>query len=128
MRSAETNNALQKGVSQMHKGRVSWKSAHHLEGPNSADPDLECAVDTFNIIKVNAFPPAAASRLAPEQKELLSHADSVGVGVATDIGTQTSKGDTADDSLVRLASTVTPGIVVVETTRVMMSVKRTMLS
>lgn len=111
----------------MHKGRVSWKSAHHLEGPNSADPDLECAVDTFNIIEVNAFPPAAASRLAPEQKELLSHADSVGVGVATDIGTQTSKGDTADDSLVGLASTVTPGIVVVEATRVM-SVERTMLS
>jgi hypothetical protein len=44
----------------------------------------------------------------------LCHTNSVGVGVTTDIGTETSQSDTANDGLVGLSSTVTPGIVVVE--------------
>ena len=87
---------------------------YHLEGPDSADPNLECAVNAFDILKINAFPPASASGFAPEQQQLLRHTDGVGVGVAANIGAQTSQSDTANDGLVRLSSTVTPGVVMVE--------------
>jgi hypothetical protein len=68
------------------------------------------------VFEVNTLPPASTSRLAPEQKQLLSHADGVGVGLATDISTQTGKSNTADNSLVGLAGTMTPGVVMVEAT------------
>lgn len=91
-----------------------WGETHHLKGPDSADPDLECAINAVDILKINTLPPASASGLAPEQKQLLCHTDSVGVGVTTNISAETSQSDTAYDGLVGLSSTVTPGVVVVE--------------
>jgi hypothetical protein len=90
--------------------------AYHLQRPDPSYPHLELALDASDVIKLNTFPPASASRFPPEEKELLGHTDGIAIGkvVALDIGPQACKRNTADNSLVGLASTVTPSIVVVE--------------
>jgi hypothetical protein len=74
---AKTDNALKRGCQHSSAHADLWHETHHLEGPNSADPNLECAVNAFDILEINAFPPASASGLAPEQQQLLCHADSI---------------------------------------------------
>ena len=68
---------------------------HHLESPHSADPDFQCTRYTLNVLELDALPPASPGGFAPEQQQLLCHADSVTVssGVATDVSTKTSERD-----------------------------------
>ena len=57
--------------------------AYHLERPYPSYPHLEFAArHAFNVYQIDTLPPAAPSRLSPEEKKLLRHADRVGVGVA----------------------------------------------
>ena len=89
---------------------------YHFECPDSPYPHLELALDTSDVFKLDTLPPAAASGFPPEEQQLLRHADRVAVSkvVALDIRSQAREGDTADDSLVGLAGTMTPSIIVVE--------------
>jgi hypothetical protein len=91
---------------------------YHLERPNSSYPDLKLAFYTPDIVKLNTFPPASASGLPPEQQQLLGHADSIAVRevVTLNIGPQTCKSNTTDDSLVRFSGAMTPMVIVVEAT------------
>lgn len=96
----------------------STESNHaHLQRPHSADPDLELALDAFDIVQLDTLPPASSSGFPPEEEQLLRHADGVVAHfVASNVAAQPSEGQTADDGLVRLASSVTPLVVVVEAT------------
>jgi len=51
--------------------------SYHLKRPDSPDPDLELSLNAFDIVQINAFPPAASGWLPPEEQKLLSHAYSV---------------------------------------------------
>lgn len=89
----------------------------HLQRPHPADPHLELrtGLETLDVLKLDALPPAPTSRLAPEEQKLLGHADSIAAHlVALNIGTQTGEGEGADDGLVGLAGAMAPTIVVVE--------------
>lgn len=100
-------------VNRANKGTISY----HLQGPYTSDPDLDWALNAFNVIKLDALPPAAAGRLAPEQKKLLGHSNGIVVGqVSSDIGAEFSQGKTANDCLVGLCGAVTPLIFAVKST------------
>lgn len=89
----------------------------HLEGPHSSNPHLKRSIDSLDILQVDAFPPAPPRRLAPEEKELLGHANGVVVHVvAADIAAQSSQGKTAHDRFVGLTGTMTPAVVMIEAT------------
>lgn len=92
---------------------------YHLERPDSSYPHLELAFHTPDIVKLNTFPPASTGRFPPEEQELLSHTDGIAVGkvIAFDVGPEACKSNTANHSLVGLAGTVTPVIVVIEATK-----------
>lgn len=90
---------------------------YHLQCPYAPNPDLDLTINALHIIKLNTLPPAAAGRLAPEQKELLGHAHSIVVRqVASDISAEFSQGKTANDCLVGLSGTVAPLIFAVKPT------------
>ena len=93
-----------------------WGLTYHLERPDSSNPDLELAFYTPDVVKFNAFPPAAASWFPPEQQQLLSHADSVAVGqiVSFDIGPQARESDAADNGFIGFSGAVAPVVIVVE--------------
>lgn len=61
---------------------------YHLQSPDSPYPDFQLALNPSNVVQLNAFPPASASRFSPEEKQFLRHSDSVTVGkiVSFDIG------------------------------------------
>jgi hypothetical protein len=92
--------------------------SYHFERPYPPYPHLQLALNAADIVKLNAFPPAATGGLPPEEEQLLRHPDSVAVSeiVAFDIRPQTGQRDTADDGLVRLAGAVTPLVIVIEAT------------
>jgi hypothetical protein len=115
---AQANNALESKCKQHISGSGRGEGSYHFQRPNSPYPHLELALDTSDIVKFNAFPPAAASGFPPEKEQLLRHSDSVAVSkiVALDVSPQTCECDTADDGLVGLTGTVTPAIIVIETT------------
>lgn len=96
----------------------STESNHaHLQCPHSADPDFKLALDAFDIVQLNTLPPASSSGFPPEEEQLLRHADGIAAHfVASNVAAQPSEGQTADDGLVRLTSSVAPLVVVVETT------------
>lgn len=54
-------------------------SDYHFQGPDASDPDLEGPLDTLDVFKVDAFPPASPGRFPPKQKELLGHANGGGI-------------------------------------------------
>lgn len=89
----------------------------HLKRPDSPDPHLEWSINAVNAVELDALPPAAASWLAPEEKKLLCHANSVGALSTANIGTKASESEGADYSLVWLAGAVAPAICVVETAK-----------
>lgn len=89
----------------------------HLQRPNPADPDLEGSTSghAVDALEVDALPPAAAGGLAPEEQQLLGHADGAAAHVvAADVGAQARQRQRADDGLVGLARAVAPVVVVVE--------------
>lgn len=89
----------------------------HLQRPHPANPDLELGPSgqALDVLELDALPPAAAGRLAPEQQQLLRHADRVVADlVAADVGAQPRQRQRADDRLVGLARAVAPVVVVVE--------------
>ena len=89
----------------------------HLEGPDPADPDLELGAlgEALDALELDALPPAAAGGLAPEEQQLLGHADGAAAHVvAADVGAQPRQRQRADDGLVGLARPVAPVVVVVE--------------
>lgn len=88
----------------------------HLKRPDSSDPNLEWSINALDAVELDALPPAAASWLAPEEKKLLCHANSVGLSTA-DIGTKASESEGTDYSLVWLAGAVAPAICVVKTAK-----------
>ena len=94
------------------------RDVYHFKRPDSPYPDFELALDASDVLKLDTFPPAAASRFPPEKKQFLRHSDSVAVSkiVALNVGPETCKRNTADDGLVGLASAVTPAVIVVKTT------------
>lgn len=96
----------------------STESNHaHLQRPHPADPDFKLALNTFDVVQLDALPPASSGGLPPEEEKLLRHADSIAAHfVASNVAAQPSKCQTADDGLVRFASSVAPLVVVVETT------------
>lgn len=114
-RSTQTDNALFVVSDRVDDERG---CTYHLKRPNSPDPHLEFALNSTDIVELDALPPASSRGFPPKEKELLSHADCVAVGevVALDIRTQTSKCNAADNSLVRLASAMSPAVIVVEST------------
>lgn len=89
---------------------------HHFQCPYPPDPYLELALHAWHVFEVDALPPAAPGGLAPEQQQLLRHADRVdGIGgVVWDICPQPGEGYAADDGFVGLAHTVTPSIGMIE--------------
>ena len=114
--SAQSDHALCGTISLRPHGReLTFVSTHHLERPYSPDPHLQPAFNALDTLEVHALPPAAPRGLAPEQQQLLGHADGVaGQVVAADIGAEAGERDTADDGLVGLVGAVTPSVVVVE--------------
>jgi hypothetical protein len=89
---------------------------YHFQRPDPPYPDLQLALDASHVLELHAFPPAATGGFPPEEQQLLRHSDSVAVSkvVAFDVSSQASEGDAADDSLVGLAGTVSPSVVVIE--------------
>jgi hypothetical protein len=65
-----------------HDGLAETDDAH-LKSPYSSDPDLKLALNTCDILKLDAFPPASSSGFAPEKQKLLGHANSVGTHLVT---------------------------------------------
>lgn len=67
-------------------GKIS--STYHFERPDPSDPHLQLAFDAADVLELDAFPPASASWLPPEEKQLLGHTERVAVGeiVALDVG------------------------------------------
>ena len=106
---------------------LEWKhtiATHHFKSPDPSYPDFQFSFNALDIFKLNALPPATASRLSPEQEKLLGHSDCVAICeiVALDIGSKSSESDTADHGLVRFSSPMAPGIVVIETaTQIMLA-------
>ena len=108
----------QEKISDMHN-RPNFKNqkSYHFESPDPPNPDLDLALNTLKPVEVHTLPPAAASRLSPEQQELLSHADSIVVGkITTNVGAKLGQSQTADHRLVRLWGSVSPVIIAVEST------------
>ena len=100
-------------------------NSHHLQCPNTPNPNLQLSFHTLDIIQFDAFPPASPRRFPPEEKELLCHTDSSGIAIREiTVGTTGTRGpligpqpgecDRADDSFVGFAGTVAPAVVVVE--------------
>lgn len=88
----------------------------HLQGPHTPDPDLELALNTLHIFKLNAFPPASSRRLPPEEKQFLRHTNGIAAHfIASNIAAQACQCQTTNDRLVRLACSVTPCVVMIET-------------
>lgn len=88
----------------------------HLKRPHSPNPHLKWSFHTFDILEMDAFPPTSTRRFPPEKEKLLCHADCIvvaGLGSAN-IGPEARQCQTADDSFIRLASTMAPAVVVVE--------------
>lgn len=68
-------------------------------------------------MELHTFPPTPSGGLAPEEQQFLGHTDGVATGnVTLDIGSKPGERQTANDSFVRLSSTVPPPVVMVETT------------
>lgn len=97
---------------------------YHFQSPDPSDPHLELALHSSDVVELDTFPPASAGGFPPEQKQFLGHTDSVAVCevVTFDVGPQTRKSDTTNDSLVRLSGTVAPVIIVVEATECMSAI------
>lgn len=88
---------------------------YHFECPHPTDPDLDLALNTVHILKLDALPPASPGWLSPEQKELLRHSNCIVVGgVSFGIGSEFSQRKAADDRLVRFRCTMTPSVVTIE--------------
>ena len=68
-------------------------------------------------MQLDALPPAAARGLAPEEEQLLRHADGGAARVAADVGAEAREGQAADYGFVGLAGAVAPAVVVVEAAR-----------
>lgn len=94
----------------------STESNHaHLQRPHSPNPYLELALDTLDILQLDALPPAPSGWFSPEQEQLLCHANGIVAHfVAPNVAAQPSQSETADDGLVRFACSVTPAIIVVK--------------
>lgn len=91
--------------------------SYHLQSPHTPNPDFDLAFNTLHIVQLNTFPPAAASRLAPEQQKFLGHANSIVVGqVAPNISAEFGQGKTANNCLVGLCGTVAPLIFAIKST------------
>jgi hypothetical protein len=107
-------------VSKMHRAaytQPSSRETHHLERPHSPNPDLQLSLHAFNVVKLDALPPASSRWLSPEQQELLCHADCIAVRCFTsNICSESCQCNGAYDGFVRLGGTVAPGIGVLETT------------
>ena len=89
----------------------------HLQRPDPPDPHLEPALDALDVVELDALPPAAPGGLAPEQQQLLGHADRVAADVvAADVAAQPRQRQAADDGLVGLPCAVTPSVIAVEAT------------
>ena len=89
----------------------------HLQRPHPANPHLQFSPSrqALDVLELDALPPAAARRLAPEQQQLLRHADRVVADLVTaDVGAQPRQRQRANDRLVGLARAVAPVVVVVE--------------
>ncbi|KAG7145985.1 hypothetical protein HYQ46_005233 [Verticillium longisporum] len=81
----------------------------HFQGPDTPDPHLELSLDTLNILKLNAFPPAPPGRFPPEKEEFLSHTNRVAAHLtASDVTTQACQSKAAYHRLVGLSRPVTP--------------------
>ena len=92
---------------------------YHFESPDPSYPDLDFALHTFHIVKLNTLPPAPAGRLSPKEQQLLGHTDHIVVRhVTLDVRSKTCEGQTADDGLVRLSCAVAPSIIVVKSSAV----------
>ena len=66
---------------------VGSKESYHFKSPHSSNPHLQSTFNTFDVIKLNTFPPTSSCRFSPKEKQLLRHADGIViVYVAFDIG------------------------------------------
>lgn len=70
-------------------GMQSSTDTYHLECPDPSNPDLEFALYSFDVLKLDALPPASTSWLPPKEQQLLRHANCTVVGyIAPDISSQ----------------------------------------
>ncbi len=104
------------GKRQKKTAKERKEKSYHLQCPHAPDPHLEASLDAVDLVELRALPPAAARRLAPEEQQLLRHADGMPVGqlVAAYVRAQARQRQAADDGLVGLAGAVAPIVVVVE--------------
>lgn len=84
----------------------------------------------FDIVKLNAFPPASSGRLAPEEEKLLRHANGVAIccaaaatTFAANICPKSCQRYGAYDSFVWFRCTMAPGVCMIETTACKASAK-----
>ena len=96
---------------------------YHFERPDPPDPNFQLALYAFHVLEFDTLPPASTSRLPPEKKQLLGHTNSIAVRevVALDVGSEPCQCNATDDRFIGLASAVSPFIVMVETTDIMLA-------
>ena len=102
-----------------HSGcKEGLRPIYHFKRPHSPNPHLQLARDSFNVLELNALPPASTSGLSPEQKQLLRHANSVAVGcrITANVRAQARERDRTYDCLVGLGGTVTPSVCTIKAT------------
>ncbi len=87
----------------------------HLQRPHPPDPHLQFALNTVDVVQLDALPPASTCWLPPKEEQLLRHAHRVVAHLVTpNIGAQPRQGQAADNGLVRLPCPVAPQVVMVE--------------
>jgi hypothetical protein len=75
------------------------------------------AFHSFYVVQINTFPPATARRFSPEEKELLSHANSIIIRkITSNVSAKLGESQTADDCLVGFWSPVSPLVLAIEST------------
>jgi hypothetical protein len=90
----------------------------HLQRPHPSNPYLQLALNTLDVVQLDALPPASPRWLAPEQQQLLRHTHRIATHLVTaDIAAEARKSQAADNSLIGLACAVSPLVLAVEATR-----------
>lgn len=90
--SAQTNDTLWETYAWVSKtsltGAEDWRKdteTYHFKRPDSSNPDLQFALDAFDVGELNAFPPASSCGFPPEEQQLLRHTDSVSGRLTLDV-------------------------------------------
>lgn len=108
-----TSNAICFSLAQMYS--LTQPNDAHLERPHPSDPHFERPVYPFDVVQLDAFPPATTSGLSPEEEKFLCHAYGVTAHlIAADVAAKPGEGQAADYRFVGFTGAMTPAVIVIE--------------